>query len=75
MEDHDLARLTGQVAADLESRGYSRAGVVRQAARALLYGGADTDDGCRGCGAPLTQPDTGRPRKWCHESCRRQYRP
>ena len=70
----DLARLLGFVAGDLETRGYPRAGVVRQAARALLSS-APADEGCRGCGGPLPEQPAGRPRIWCGEPCRRRHRP
>lgn len=76
MTDRQLARLVAQVAADLDARGYHAAGVVRQAARALLDGQPDGDDGgCCGCGRPVTHTDRGRPRKWCGERCRRRHRP
>ncbi len=70
----DLARLLARVAADLDERGYARAGVVRRAARALLDGPVPTEDGCRGCGAELPQPVTGGRRVWCSERCRRRGR-
>jgi hypothetical protein len=70
-----LARTLGFVAADLEARGYHGHGVVRQAARHMLEVPDDQDDaGCAGCRAELTQPPTGRRRKWCSEACRSRAR-
>ncbi len=71
----DLARLLARVAAELDERGYSRAGVVRRAARALLDGPETEPGGCRGCGGPLPTSPKGRPRQWCSEPCRRRHRP
>jgi len=28
---------------------------------------------CEWCGAPVTQPTTGRPRRWCSDACGRAY--
>lgn len=70
----DLARHLAFVAGDLDQRHYPYAGVVRQAARLLAEQPARIADGCRGCGTPLKQPDTGRPRVWCSERCRRRKR-
>lgn len=72
---HDLARGLALVASDLDAKGYPLAGMVRQAARALLNGDHGTDGGCRGCGAELAYAGRGRPRVWCGESCRRRHRP
>ena len=71
----DLARRLALVASDLDGRGYPAAGIIRQAARALLEAPEDTDDGCRGGGVDLDQPATGRRRVWCSEPCRRRHRP
>lgn len=30
------------------------------------------DDTCHGCDKPITQPHSGRRRKWCSESCRKR---
>lgn len=75
MSRADLARLTALVAGDLDRKGYPSAGVVRQAARALLEAVPVDAGGCRGCGAELDQPATGRPRVWCSEACRRRKPP
>ena len=68
-----LARQVAYVAQDLDARGYRMAGVVRQAAQALLELPDAGADGCRGCGAPLPV-STGRPRVWCGEPCRNRAR-
>ena len=75
-ERQGVVRLLSYAASDLERRGLAYHGVVRRAARMLatLEAGAD-GEGCRGCGAELVQPPTGRRRKWCSESCRRRKRP
>lgn len=67
----DLARQVAIVAGDLEAKGYSYAGVIRQAARALAAEPQSIDDGCRRCGAPLPSKGRGRPRIWCDDQCRR----
>jgi hypothetical protein len=64
-----LARQLAWVAADLDRRGYAFVGPIRRAARALLEVDPP-DDGCRGCGQPLT----GRRRTWCSEACRSRVR-
>ena len=77
-DEHRLgvARRLSYVAADLDRRGYSYAGAVRQGARLLLD--LDTPppeaDGCVGCGQELEQPAKGRRRKWCSEACRTRTR-
>ena len=71
----DLARRLAFVAGDLDRRLYPYAGVIRQAARALLDVDPPDGDGCRGCGTELEQPSTGRRRVWCSEACRRRKRP
>jgi len=73
MTDAELARALNGVADSLEGRvaGFS-AGLVRVAARRLveLSGSSPIEEaeGSRcigGCGRPITQPWTGRRRKWC----------
>jgi hypothetical protein len=68
------ARMLGWIAADLERRGAVYAGFVRQCARDLLRLPDPDPDGCRGCGAVLAQPATGRRRVWCTEACRSRTR-
>jgi hypothetical protein len=70
-----VARLLAQDAAELDRRGWPRAGIIRQAVRLLLEVPDETGNGCPECGAELAQPATGRRRKWCSESCRRRHRP
>lgn len=70
----DLPRQLAYIAGDLDRRGYPYAGAVRRAARALLEVPDRDPAGCRGCGTPLEQPATGRPRVWCSERCRRRKR-
>jgi hypothetical protein len=63
----NIVRVMVHLADDLERRAYPMAGVLRQLARevATLDEAADvSEDGCR-CGAPIVQPRTGRPRKFC----------
>jgi hypothetical protein len=71
----DLVAALLFVAEDLDRRSYPFAGAVRQGARRITeLEGLHTSNGsdCERCGAPLNQPRTGRPRKWCSESCRRK---
>ena len=65
-----VSRLLVQAAADLDRRGLYHAGIMRQAARLLLEVPEQSAGSCAGCGAPVTQAATGRPRKWCSERCR-----
>jgi hypothetical protein len=77
-----LARQLAYVAQDLDARQYPYAGVIRQAARRLLaladeeeVAGRNqhTEAVCAGCGEPITQKATGRPRKWCGRGrCRKR---
>jgi hypothetical protein len=67
-----LARQLAWVAADLDRRCYPFASPVRIAARLVLD--LPDHDGCRGCGAVLEQPATGRRRVWCTEACRSRHR-
>jgi hypothetical protein len=69
----DLVAALLFVAEDLDRRSYAFAGAVRQGARRITELETDVvDNACERCGAPLNQPWTGRPRKWCSESCRRK---
>lgn len=65
----DLARHLNLVADDLDARGYSYAGAVRRAARALFErpneNPAEDSQGCEGCGALLVRKARGRRRLWC----------
>lgn len=63
----ELVRSLLLVADDLDGRGYPNTGVLRRAARQLADGGQPQADGvrCESCGAAFTQPDTGRPRRFC----------
>lgn len=72
-----LAHLLHRIYQDLDDRGYPGAPAVLRGAQVLATaaGHATTDDGCRGCGAELNQPATGRRRVWCSEPCRRRHRP
>ncbi len=55
------------LADDLEGRKYPMAGVLRQLAREVAQLGFDDPDdvGRCGCGQPIVQPRTGRPRRYC----------
>jgi hypothetical protein len=68
------ARMLAWIASDLDRRGLVYAGFVRQCARSWLEVPEHRDHGCRGCGAELTQPATGRRRVWCGEACRSRTR-
>lgn len=75
----ELVRLLSHATADLDRRGYAYTGVVRQATRLLtrLLSGEPAvqgEAGCVGCGCLLSQPPTGRRRKWCGEACRSRAR-
>lgn len=68
MTDADLCRLLVVVADSLERDGLPNfAGAVRQGARRIaeLPVEAIGPDRCPGCDAPILQPQTGRPRRWC----------
>lgn len=69
-----LARLLLLVADALDVPGsVFAAGVVRRAAQLVAQLPAPPGpDQCRGCGATLTQPPTGRRRIWCSDRCRRK---
>jgi hypothetical protein len=78
----DLVAALLFVAEDLDARHYPFAGAVRQGARRIteleaigsavgpVKFSAPGPNACERCGAPLEQRSTGRPRKWCSESCR-----
>ena len=77
MATTDLVSVLLWVAQDLEERhGYQYAGAIRRGAarlQAIEATAIDRDpNSCARCGAPLKQRSTGRPRKWCSESCRRK---
>lgn len=69
-----LARDLVLIAGDLDRMLYPNTGRLRQAARALLEVDPPDDDGCRGCGHPIDQPERGRRRVWCSEGCRDRHR-
>lgn len=70
----ELARLLLLVAGSLDAPGSTIvAGVLRRAARLVAQLPAPPGpDQCRGCGAPLEQPPTGRRRIWCSDRCRKR---
>jgi hypothetical protein len=64
-----VAHTVALIADDLDAKGYAWTGALRQAVR-LLH----TDDGrprCERCGQPLDVADTGRPRRFCTDRCRK----
>jgi len=66
--DAELVRLLLVVANALERDGLlSFPGLIRQAARRIaeLQVVESGPDRCPGCGDPIVQPRTGRPRRWC----------
>jgi hypothetical protein len=69
MNDAELAALALVIADSIErERQDASAGVIRQLARRVVELGSERPtgpDACQGCGAALSQPHTGRPRKWC----------
>lgn len=81
-EDQRLAQGLSIAAEDLGSRGYSRAGLLRQAARRLVELSVAVDrlhpdhevdttvDGCAYCGRRIVQKGRGRPRKFCDDDCK-----
>jgi hypothetical protein len=69
-----LARQLAWVARHLDSKGYPFTSPVRIAARIVLEVPDHDPAGCAGCGAALTQPATGRRRRWCGEACRSRTR-
>jgi hypothetical protein len=76
MDRVELGRLLGLVAHDLDERGYPSAGIVRQAAVALLEDAMRQPSPQSLCpidGLPVTQPAVGRPRKFCSDRCRRAH--
>ncbi len=64
---HNIVVVLLAVADDLEGRHYPMAGVLRQLAREVAQLGFDdpADAGRCGCGQPIVQPRTGRPRRYC----------
>lgn len=70
-ERAQLARALAMVAADLDAKRYPLAGVVRQAAHAVLAAPEPAAGGCRRCGAPLQPKPRGRPPSYCGSRCRR----
>jgi len=77
--DRDLARFLMVYADAAEAGGVRDFGFMREAARRLLELSREAEPKtssqrttvCRGCGTPLVQPATGRPRQWCREkACR-----
>lgn len=73
-DPRELARLLLLLADTIDAPGAAvTAGVLRRAARAVAELPAPPDpDRCRGCGTPLTQPATGRRRRWCSDRCRKR---
>lgn len=75
-ETQRLAHLLHRIFQQLDDMGYPGAPAVLRGAQVLATAAhATTADGCRGCGAELNQPATGRRRVWCGETCRRRHRP
>ena len=73
-DPRELARLLSVVADSLDVPG-SRlaAGVIRRAAQLVARLPAPPGpDQCQGCGAELSQPPTGRRRRWCSDRCRKR---
>lgn len=76
----DLPAILAFVAADLEEEhpGYRYTGPIRQGARALreaeraLAATEIAASACPCCGRAVSQPHTGRPRKFCTTRCRRR---
>jgi len=73
-DPRELARLLAVVADATDAPGATFvAGAVRRAAQLVAQRPAPPGpDQCRGCGAPLTQPATGRRRRWCSDRCRKR---
>ena len=73
-DPRELARLLLVIADTIDQPGSTFvAGVLRRAARAVAHLPAPAGpDQCQGCGAPLTQPATGRRRRWCSDRCRKR---
>lgn len=74
-----LSQSGAKIAAALDDLRLPFAGTVRRMAQALalLAGGepiAEPGPTCAGCGVPVDQPATGRPRRWCSERCRDRSR-
>jgi hypothetical protein len=53
------------IAQDLEDRRYPMAGILRQLAQQVAQLEDSAEEGGCPCGAPIVQPRTGRPRKYC----------
>lgn len=73
-DPRELARLLLLVADSIDVPGSTfAAGVLRRAARLVAQLPAPPGpDQCRGCGAELSQPPTGRRRIWCSDRCRKR---
>jgi hypothetical protein len=77
-ERSEVARLLTLSAAELEHRGIPLAPIVRRGARTLVEVLAELDalrpdqaeQPCPTCGAEVTQPPTGRRRRYCSDRCR-----
>ena len=70
----ELSRLLLLVADSIDVPGSTfAAGVLRRAARLVAQLPAPPGpDQCQGCGAELSQPPTGRRRRWCSDRCRKR---